>query len=622
MVSNQSTSYIIVAILLCLLISETSTNAQVEVIDGIQYKQISNFEQDYSIVAMKISGDGTKIVFSTGGPAVKVYTIDSDGTGLKELYDFQRTGTGPTVDISANGAKVIWSDGEGEIYIANSDGTNLLELATLLPNPDPSFADIEPIIPLPPRITADGSQVLFIHMGRDPRASGAWRINSDNSGLTQIFKYYDMADYLFGTDTVEYSYNIAFVDGFDISADGKRMIFGTRIFKLAAGDLNRGDAIALDGSDFYNVGEYVLGTQPFSTYVDGDHFVMFRREFNTELGYDEINVYFVPLGTGDPVQVISGIDIFGTSAYSQMASDGSRAIVYGTNGRLPITLVDRVSQSRLDLVSIDALSIAMDGYRFSESRLPSITWSGDKFCFLSSSYPSQIWVATINSDAINSEPSISQIQFTPDHVGIDGSSFSTISAHVAYPGHEIHTVTYDAFRDGAFIFRALTADWPFSRMLLDDGTLGDESAADGLYTNNTVRSDLPETPLGSYTVRIAAADDSKHSVSSADAIPFHIVESTVSTGELTETPGFKLYQNYPNPFSEITTIRYEIPVESLVEISVFDVLGKVAVISDYEMQVPGVHSVNVDARGLHGGFYFYSLRAGDYFQVRKLQVLD
>jgi hypothetical protein len=475
---KKTTGGYLAALLPLLFCTFLASNAQVEVINGIDYRQVSNFETDYSITAMKISGDGTRIVFATSGPAVRVYTIDSDGTHLTQVYDFERTGFGPSVDINANGTKVIWCDGEGEVFIANPDGSGLLELATLLPNPDPNFADMEPIIPLPPRITADGSQVLFIHMGRDPRGSGVWRVNSDDSDLTQIFNYNDMAEDLFGTDTAEYNFNVAFADGFDISADGTRMILGTRIFKIAAGDLDRGDAIAVDGTDFYNIGDYAIGNQPFATYVDGDMFTVFRREFNTELGVDEINVYSVPLGTGSDVKLIRGLDIFGASSMTQMASDGSLAIVYGANGRLPITRVDRITQSRLDLVSIDRLTIAMGGYRFSESGLPSIAWNGDKFCFLSTSIPRQIWLATINSDAITSLPSISQIRFDPDEVAIDGSTTSTITANVTYPGRDIHAVTFDAYQEGVFKFRALTADWPYSGMLVDDGSFGDEFAGD------------------------------------------------------------------------------------------------------------------------------------------------
>ncbi len=603
------------------LCSTISSRAQVDVIHGIEYKQISSFETDYSIIAMKISADGTKIVFATGGPAVKVFTINANGTGLTQVYDFERTGTGPSVDISANGEKVIWCYGEGELFIANSDGSVREELATLLPNPDPSFADLEPVIPLPPRITADGTQVFFIHMGRDPRGAGVWRINSDNTGLTQIFNYLDMSQDVFGGDGSEYNYNVAFSDGFDISADGSRMILGTKIFKLADGDAVRGDAIAVDGTDFYLIGDYVIGNQPFSTYVDGDMFVVFRRELNADLGYDEINVYFVPLGTGSPVKVISGLDIFGSSSFTQMASNGSLGIVIGANGRLPITRVDRLTGSRLDLVSIDGLSIAMGGYRFSESRLPSITWDGDIFCFLSTSVPPQIWVASINSDAINSQPSISQIQFDPDQVAVDGSTASTISAHVSDLYHDIHAVSFDAYKDGVFQFRGLRSDDPYSGRLLDDGTFGDVSAGDGFFTNNTVRTDLPETPPGTYTVRIAAANATLSEVSMADAEPFSIVEPSTSANRWLGSPGFELYQNYPNPFRQSSSIRYEIPAENHVEIKLFDVLGKAVTMLVSEEQGAGHYSVDLNGRELPGGIYFYSMRAGDFYQIKKMQVL-
>ena len=601
-----------------------TSSAQVNVIGSIEYKQVSHFETDHFISAMKMSGDGLKIVFATSGPEVKVYTINSDGSALTQIYDFETTGFGPSVDISAGGEKVIWCDGDGEIFIANMDGTGRMELATLLPNPDPNFGDIVPNIPLPPRITSDGSQVLFIHMDRDPMASGVWRVDADDSGLKQIFNYTEMAEDLFGTDTAVYNRNVAFSDGFDISADGSRMIFGTKIFKLAAGDQNRGDAIAVDGTDFYNVIDYAVGNQPFATYVDGDFFTVFRRVYNPELDYDEINVYVVPLGTGSPVKVISGLDIFASSSMTQMASDGFLAIVHGANGRLPITLVDGgPGPSRLDLVSIDILSIAMGGYRFSESWLPSISWDGSRFCFLTTSIPPQIWVADINSDGINSQPAITEIQFNPDEVAIDGSTAAAISAHVTDMGDTIHTVTFDGYQDGVFKFRALESDWPYSGMLLDDGTFGDEYAGDGFFTNNSVRTFLGDiTPLGSYTVRISAANETLEEVTMVDAEPFFIVEPSASTTERIESPGFNLYQNFPNPFYHSSRIRYEIPVESQVEIRLLDLLGKELALMVSDKLEPGKYTIDLNAKDLPAGIYFYSMRAGEYYKIKKMQVLN
>ncbi len=607
--------------ILLMIIPVFSAKAQVNVIDAVDYKQITNFEEDQYISTMKVSGDGIKIVYATGGPFNKVFTMNSDGSGLKEIYDFQRTGFGPSVDISSDGSKVIWCDGFGEIFISNSDGSVREELATLLPNPDTNFGDLEPVIPVPPRISANGSQVFFLNMDRDPRVSGLWRVNSDGSGLTQIFNYVKVSEDVFGRDGTEYSYNVAFTDGFDISGDGSVVIFGTRIFKLEEGDLDRGDAIVADGTEFYRAGDYNIGNQPFATNPAGNQFLLYRREFNEDKGFDEINVYFVPIGTGDPVKVIGGLDIFATSAYTQMAADGSRAITHAANGRLPVSLVDRVSASHLDLVSIDAISIAIDGFRFSESRLPTINFNGNRFWFLSNSTPPQIWAATINSDAVASQPSISNVQIDPYTAWIDGSTTSTFMAHVSHLEDTIHTVSFDAFKDGNFQFRAIRSDAPYNGILLDNGTFGDQYAGDGFFTNNSVRADLPETPLGIYTIRIAAVEATLKEATMVDVEPFSIIEGNpTSTKSDQPAIAFALFPNYPNPARDASIINYRIPIESYVEIKITDMMGREILVLVSGLHSPGHYSVTFNAGQLSGGLYLYTMRAKDFVKTMRLQV--
>jgi hypothetical protein len=80
-------------------------------------------------------------------------------------------------------------------------------------------------------------------------------------------------------------------------------------------------------------------------------------------------------------------------------------------------------------------------------------------------------------------------------------------------------------------------------------------------------------------------------------------------------------QNYPNPFNPSTTIRYELPKSSPVELSVYDMLGReVSVLVD-ERQDAGIHEVKFDATGLSSGVYLYRLQAGDFNSVKKLLVL-
>ena len=75
----------------------------------------------------------------------------------------------------------------------------------------------------------------------------------------------------------------------------------------------------------------------------------------------------------------------------------------------------------------------------------------------------------------------------------DGISTSTVEAYVSDINDPINFVTIQSIKDGSIFFRALTADAGggdvFFPRLVDDGTLGDQSAGDKTYTNNTVRRD-------------------------------------------------------------------------------------------------------------------------------------
>lgn len=83
----------------------------------------------------------------------------------------------------------------------------------------------------------------------------------------------------------------------------------------------------------------------------------------------------------------------------------------------------------------------------------------------------------------------------------------------------------------------------------------------------------------------------------------------------------ELHQNYPNPFSERTTISYVLPRPSRVELVVYDVLGRgVATLVD-AWQAAGKHTVVFDARQLPGGVYFCRLSTDYRVETRSMTVL-
>ena len=82
-----------------------------------------------------------------------------------------------------------------------------------------------------------------------------------------------------------------------------------------------------------------------------------------------------------------------------------------------------------------------------------------------------------------------------------------------------------------------------------------------------------------------------------------------------------LRQNYPNPFNPVTTINYELPQRSDVQITIYDLLGRKVTTLVSETQDAGYKSVKWDATIVPSGMYFYQIKIGDYVQTNKMVVL-
>lgn len=90
----------------------------------------------------------------------------------------------------------------------------------------------------------------------------------------------------------------------------------------------------------------------------------------------------------------------------------------------------------------------------------------------------------------------------------------------------------------------------------------------------------------------------------------------------TEIPrNFKLEQNYPNPFNPNTVISFQLPVDGLVSLKVYDLLGREAATLVNEKLAPGTYTVDWNASQYPSGVYFYSLTAGDYRETRRMTLV-
>ncbi|HVO75809.1 MAG TPA: T9SS type A sorting domain-containing protein, partial [Ignavibacteriaceae bacterium] len=88
-----------------------------------------------------------------------------------------------------------------------------------------------------------------------------------------------------------------------------------------------------------------------------------------------------------------------------------------------------------------------------------------------------------------------------------------------------------------------------------------------------------------------------------------------------------LYQNYPNPFNPSTTIRYAVPLESKVEITIFDMLGEIIELFHEGIKEKGMHEIQWEPKNLSSGVYFYSVNAKStdgkqsYLKTQKMLLM-
>jgi hypothetical protein len=89
---------------------------------------------------------------------------------------------------------------------------------------------------------------------------------------------------------------------------------------------------------------------------------------------------------------------------------------------------------------------------------------------------------------------------------------------------------------------------------------------------------------------------------------------------------YALYQNYPNPMKDRTSIHYQIKKPGKVAIKVYNTLGQVVRSLVDESLPAGYHQIKWDGRNGQGkmvstGIYFYQIKADEFTSIRKMAVV-
>ena len=89
---------------------------------------------------------------------------------------------------------------------------------------------------------------------------------------------------------------------------------------------------------------------------------------------------------------------------------------------------------------------------------------------------------------------------------------------------------------------------------------------------------------------------------------------------------YALHQNYPNPFNPVTTLRYDLPEDALVNITIYDMMGRSIKSLVNSNQSAGYRSIQWNATNNAGqpvsaGLYLYTIEAGKFRQTKKMVLL-
>ena len=89
---------------------------------------------------------------------------------------------------------------------------------------------------------------------------------------------------------------------------------------------------------------------------------------------------------------------------------------------------------------------------------------------------------------------------------------------------------------------------------------------------------------------------------------------------------YNLFNAYPNPFNPVTTISYALSIDVMVNITVYDIMGRQVQTLINQNQDAGYKSVTWDATNdycepVSAGIYLYQIQAGEFRQTKKMVLL-
>ncbi|MCI0450682.1 MAG: T9SS type A sorting domain-containing protein [Chlorobi bacterium] len=152
----------------------------------------------------------------------------------------------------------------------------------------------------------------------------------------------------------------------------------------------------------------------------------------------------------------------------------------------------------------------------------------------------------------------------------------------------------------------------------------------GCMSTDTVIVNVINVSCGNNNNKVLVCHNGHTICISENAVPAHLTQHEGDylgpcvgdqIANVENADKFMLYSNYPNPFNPVTSIKFDVPIETSVKLIIYDALGREVTVLVNGKLKPGSHSVTWNAEGYASGIYFYKLESEEFTEIRKMVLM-
>lgn len=354
------------------------------------------------------------------------------------------------------------------------------------------------------------------------------------------------------------------------------------------------------------------------------------------------------------IATIAAVFVFAISANAQITLDENN--------------IQALIGKRLVIFDYEA-SDTTGTYAISQQTGENETWDITGFTWVLRDSTTSDWYSSIAGTVGDDDPdfaaaNIAQVLTSSDTTVIDVASYSMFDSNGLYEIGFMGIFDNDGMNDttkSVYTPPSLDVPFPFTyQTTVSDSVVHTQSVSgQGSFQDTTAKSGVVDgwgtlvTPDGSFDVLRYRYEERNYAFGTVfqethyewwgETGPIFAISideslfgsstevnySTVTVTDITAVdPGhlgiprtFALRQNYPNPFNPSTAIPFELETSAVVELAIYDMLGrKVQTLADGRLPA-GSHSVTWEAENLPGGIYIARLSVDGQNQSRTMTFL-